>query len=178
MKYIFTSERLGFRNWDDKALETMITISGDKDVMEFFPAPATAKQTAVFVENMTKLCKEKGYCYFAVELLENGVCIGFIGLNDISYTRPFKASVDIGWRLGKSFWRKGYASEGAKACLNYGLNTLGIQEIVATAPVVNKRSISVMENLGMKRMGEFQHPRLADFPHLSLCVHYWISKKE
>jgi RimJ/RimL family protein N-acetyltransferase len=174
MPYLFTSERLGFRNWIDSDIPKMIAISGDKDVMEFFPAVATANQTKVFIEKMMVLCEKKGYCYFAVEELESQTLIGFIGLNDISYQRPFGTAVDIGWRLDKAFWGKGYATEGARACLEYGFNVLKIKEVVSTAPTVNVRSIAVMEKLGMMKGGEFLHPRLMDFPHLNPCSYFII----
>jgi RimJ/RimL family protein N-acetyltransferase len=47
-KYLFTSERLGFRNWNDSDIEKMAAINNDPDVMEFFPATATYSQTADF----------------------------------------------------------------------------------------------------------------------------------
>jgi RimJ/RimL family protein N-acetyltransferase len=176
MSYLFTSIRLGFRNWRETDIPKMIAISGDKDVMEFFPAVATPVQTTVFIDKMRELFEEKGYCYFAVEELETKTLVGFIGLNDIAYQRPFKTTVDVGWRLGKSHWGKGYATEGAKACLKYGFEVLNINEIVATAPVVNVRSIAVMEKVGMVKGGEFMHPRLKDFPHLNPCSYFLIEK--
>ena len=66
-KYLFTSERLGFRNW----------IDSDPDVMKFFPAPATKKQTIEFIDRMKLMYIEKGYCYFAVDELKDESFIGF-----------------------------------------------------------------------------------------------------
>ncbi len=176
MRYLFTSLRLGFRNWIESDVPKMIAISSDEDVMEFFPAVATPEQTTVFIENMQALYKNKGFCYFAVEEVESKTLIGFVGLNSIEYERPFETSVDIGWRLSKEFWGKGYASEGARACLKYGFETLQIPQIVATAPVVNVRSIAVMKKVGMVKGGEFMHPRLKDFPHLNPCSYFLIDK--
>ena len=61
-KYLFTSERLGFRNWIDFDISKMIDISSDPDVMEFFPAIATKIQTIEFIERMKLMYIEKEYC--------------------------------------------------------------------------------------------------------------------
>jgi len=175
-KYLFTSERLGFRNWKDADIPKMISISGDKDVMEFFPAPATPIQTEEFIGRMQTMFSEKGYCYFAVERLEDAAFIGFIGLMYQTYDVPFSPYTDIGWRLGKEFWNKGYATEGASRCLKYAFEDLDLSNIKATAPLVNVKSIRVMEKIGMKKQLEFKHPRLVGNTKLETCTCYQIER--
>ena len=53
--------------------------------------------------------------------------------------------IDIGWRLSKQYWGKGYATEGAKRCLDYAFNDLKIPKISATCPVINKNSEHVIK---------------------------------
>lgn len=153
----------------------MIAISANPQVMEFFPYVASADQTIDFIERMKAMCNEKSYCYFAVDELETGDFIGFIGLCDQAYDVEFSPCTDIGWRLDPQFWNKGYATEGAKACLYYGLNTLKIDEVVSTAPLINIKSIGVMEKIGMKKYLDFIHPRISDDEHLRNCVCYKIT---
>jgi RimJ/RimL family protein N-acetyltransferase len=152
----------------------MIAISGSQNVMQFFPAAATPQQTKDFIERMKILCNEKGYCYFAVDLLKTNEFIGFIGLNDITYKTSFSPATDIGWRLAEKYWRKGYATEGALACLNYAKSTLKIDRLISTAPAINKPSISVMQKIGMVKLTEFKHPRLLGHTALENCVCYEI----
>ena len=79
-KYLFTSERLGLRNWIESDVDKMIEISSGPGVMEFFPSIATKIQTIEFIDRMKLMYIEKGYCYFAVDQLKDESFIGFIGL--------------------------------------------------------------------------------------------------
>ena len=173
-QYIFTSERLGFRNWSPADYPRMTEISSDPHVMEFFPAPATPAQTAEFINRMKKMYAQKGYCYFATDELKTGNFIGFIGLCHQTYASEFTPCVDIGWRLRKAYWGKGYATEGAKRCLAYAFNDLKLKNIKATAPQINLKSIRVMEKIGMRKQLEFTHPRLRGHKTLGNSVCYEI----
>jgi RimJ/RimL family protein N-acetyltransferase len=174
-RYLFTSERLGFRNWIDFDISKMIDISSDPDVMEFFPAIATKIQTIEFIERMKLMYIEKEYCYFAVDHLKDESFIGFIGLYYQTYESQFTPSVDIGWRLNKKYWNNGLATEGAKKCLEYGFNKLGLKKIIATTPIINIKSIRVMEKIGMVKLAEFKHPRLKSNKGLEDCICYDIT---
>ena len=174
MNYLFKSERLGFRNWLASDTEKMIAISSTENIMRFFPAIATPKQTEDFIQRMKHLFNEKGYCYFAVDLLATSEFIGFIGLNDITYEAPFSPGTDIGWRLDEKHWGKGFATEGALCCLNYAGRILNKKTIIATAPEINIPSISVMTKIGMTKKLHFNHPKLTDYPGLEKCVCYEI----
>jgi len=98
-EYLFQSDRLGFRNWIDSDTPKMAEISSDPDVMQFFPAIATTKQTVEFIDRMKLMYIEEGYCYFAVDQLKDESFIGFIGLYYQTYESQFTPSVDVGYRL-------------------------------------------------------------------------------
>lgn len=175
--YIFTSERLGFRNWTESDLDLMQEVSSDPEVMEFFPKTATREQTKEFIDRMKSMCDEKGYSYFAVEEIETGDFIGFIGICDQDYNVPFCPMTDIGWRLNKSYWGKGYATEGAKRCLEYAFELCNLKEIYSTAPRLNERSWNVMEKIGMTLHLEFNHPNLDDDHPLADFLCYRITNE-
>jgi len=172
MAYLFTSERLGFRNWQAEDLQRLAAINADPDVMEFFPGTKSLQETIAFIGRMELLFAEKGYCYFAVDILESGAFAGFIGLCEQTFKADFTPCVDIGWRLSKDFWGKGYATEGAKRCLEFGFRNLHLPKIVAIAPKVNVRSLHIMEKIGMEPAKEFIHPFLANDERLKECVLY------
>ena len=174
-KYLFTSERLGFRNWIDSDVSKMIDISSDPDVMEFFPAIATEIQTVEFIDRMKLMYIEKGYCYFAVDHLKDESFIGFIGFCYQTYESQFTPGVDIGWRLNKKYWNNGFATEGAKKCLEYGFNVIKLKNIISTTPKINIKSIRVMEKIGMEELTEFKHPRLKFYKRLENSVCYKIT---
>jgi RimJ/RimL family protein N-acetyltransferase len=173
--YLFRSERLGFRNWIETDIAIMAGISADPDVMAFFPAVATLAQTTAFIERMQKEFEEKGYCYFAVDKLETSELIGFIGLSERTFEAAFTPCVDIGWRLAKSQWNNGYATEGAKRCLAYAFDTLNLESVYAMAPRINVKSEIIMQKAGMKKAGEFEHVLLQDYPRLKDCVLYQMT---
>jgi RimJ/RimL family protein N-acetyltransferase len=171
-KYIFTSERLGFRNWHLGDIDKMHEINSDEKVMEFFPRIPTIEQTTEFIERMKKQFEDKGFCYFAVDKLEDNDFIGFIGLSEQTYDADFTPCIDIGWRIKSSEWNKGFATEGAKRCLSYALDNLKLEKIYSIAPKINIRSEHIMSKIGLKKQYEFEHPLLANDERLKYCVLY------
>jgi len=178
MQYLFKSERLGFRNWMVSDISKMVEISADPKVMEYFPSILTAQQTEEFIERMQKQFSDEGFCYFAVDKLEDQKFIGFIGLSIQTFKSIFTPCIDIGWRLLQTEWGKGFATEGAKRCLDFAFNDIGIEKISAICPVVNEKSRRVMEKLGMCKKLSFNHPLLQDYQKLETCVLYEIEKNK
>lgn len=175
--YLFKSDRLGFRNWLDSDLEKLAAINADKEVMEFFPSTRSLAETRIFIERMQRQYTEKGYCYFAVDTLEDVNLIGFIGLSEQDFVADFTPCIDIGWRLAKAAWNKGYASEGATRCLEYGFETLHLDKIYAIAPDANIKSQQVMKKIGMSKVKTFDHPQLLDIERLKKCALYQIGNE-
>ncbi len=124
---------------------------------------------------MQKQFAAKGYCYFAVDKLEDNEFIGFIGLNDQVFESDFTPCVDIGWRLKREEWDKGYATEGARKCLEHAFINLGIHEVYSITPKVNVRSEAVMKKIGMNKVKYFIFPLMKGDARLEECVLYKIS---
>ena len=125
--------------------------------MEHFPAPLTRAQSDALVARVRTHWAEHGYGLWAVEA--SGALVGFTGL---SWTDvPGSRSLEVGWRLARSAWGRGYATEAGRAAVELGLRQW--PEVVSFTAVVNERSVRVMERLGMARVREFDHPR-ADLP--------------
>jgi len=171
-KYTILTPRLGIRNWQDSDLDPMSALNQDEKVMEFFPATPTRDQTENFIRRMQTQFEKTGYCYYAVDRLDTGEFIGFIGLMYQDYESIFTPAVDIGWRLNQASWGNGFATEGAKACLAYGFETLGLQEIYSVASVTNTKSERVMQKIGMEKIDTFDHPKLLEVETLKTCVLY------
>lgn len=169
-QYLFKSERLGFRNWLESDIEMMTEINADKNVMEFFPDIASKGQTIDFIQKMQKQFTEKGFCYFAVDKLKNNEFIGFIGLSEKNFESEFTPCIDIGWRLSNLEWNNGFATEGAKRCLEYAFNVLKLEKIYSIAPKINIKSERVMKKIGMEKVLEFEHPLLINDERLRDCV--------
>ncbi|MBV1887734.1 MAG: GNAT family N-acetyltransferase [Urechidicola sp.] len=172
LNYTFTSSRLGFRNWEFEDIEKMHLINIDKDVMEFFPSIPTYNETEAFVLRMQQSYAKNGYCYLAVDILETKEFIGFIGLSHQTFEADFTPCIDIGWRLKKSAWGKGFATEGAKRCLEFRVDTFNLKSICSIAPVLNLKSQQVMEKIGMHKIKTFLHPEIENGHPLQKCVLY------
>lgn len=175
-QYVFKSERLGFRNWIASDKSKMATINSDPKVMEYFPSIPNFKQTEGFIKRMQNQFSDNGFCYFAVDKLANNEFIGFIGISEQTFESAFTPCVDIGWRLSQAEWGKGYATEGARRCLDFAFNTIGLKKITAICPVINDKSERVMEKLEMSKKLNFNHPLLKDYKHLEKCVLYEIKR--
>lgn len=177
-RYLFTSPRMGFRNWADEDLDAMAAINASEEVMRYFPSLQDRAHTAAFISRMQAMYEAYGYCYFALERLADGAFIGFTGLahkEDYIASSPY---VDIGWRLAPHAWGQGYATEAATQCLQYGFDTAGLPRILAVAPKANTPSIRVMQKAGMEYMHDFAHPLLKGDERLEQCVLYGCERDQ
>jgi RimJ/RimL family protein N-acetyltransferase len=158
------TERLLLREWRDADVDEFAAINADPVVMEYFPEPYTEERTRRFVELIRKRWRELGYSLWAVERKDTGRFIGYVGLWPATFPAPFTPAVEVGWRLAVDQWGLGYATEGARVALNYGFDTLGLDEIVSFTSALNVRSIRVMERIGMRRdaTGDFEHPNVPE----------------
>ncbi len=155
----FNTQRLAFRVWQDRHRASFVAMNSDPDVMRYFPALMTPEQTNAGIDNSCLHFQDRGWGNWAVELLETGEFIGFIGLSVPRRQLPFSPCVEVGWRLKRSAWGQGYATEGAKACLRLGFEQLGLDEIVSFTALTNLRSIAVMQRIGMINcQSDFEHP--------------------
>lgn len=173
--YYFKSERLGFRKFKPSDLPLFAEMNANKAVMEFFPNPLTEEESDGLANRINALADKEGYTYFAVDRLDTNEFIGFIGLAVQAYETPFTSGdfTDIGWRLKPTAWGNGFATEGAEACLKFGFEKIGLSEIYSTATMTNVSSENVMKKIGMKKIGEFDHPKMKGHA-LERCMFYKI----
>jgi ribosomal-protein-alanine N-acetyltransferase len=117
-------------------------MNADPQVMEFFLAPLRQEESDAAVDRFVDEFRRRGFCPWAVEERESNSFVG--------------------WRLARSFWGRGYATEGATSSVNFAFGVLGLDEVVSMTTLVNRRSSSVMERLGMQRdpAEDFEHPNI------------------
>ncbi|MGR3810259.1 GNAT family N-acetyltransferase [Jiulongibacter sp. NS-SX5] len=172
--YIFQSERLGFREWQDADLEPMYKICADEEVMRYFPSSYSKEETLKMMERFRLGFSQNGFTFYAVELLETKKLIGFIGLSKTHLFEKESPLVEIGWRLNKDYWNMGLATEGAKKCLEFAKDVLKLKQVYSLTAEVNKPSLRVMEKIGMNFLKKFDHPRVEDGhllkPHLLYVI--------
>ncbi len=130
--------------------------------MEHFPGTLTRRQSDELVERIEGGFAENGFFLWAVEVRASGEFIGFTGLAAPGFEAHFTPTVEIGWRLARSAWGHGYATEAARAALGFGFDEVGLDEVVSFTTVANTRSRAVMERIGMTHdpADDFDHPGL------------------
>lgn len=177
------TKRLILCPWRESDLEPFAKMNADPKVMKYFPSVLSKEESNQTVKKMESKIKETGYGFLAVSLLDTAEFIGFIGLNSIDNSNwpvHFSPAIEIGWRLAVPYWGKGYATEGAIACLKYGFESLNLKEIVSFTAEKNKPSRAVMERIGMHYdpKGDFDHPKLLEKHPLKKCVLYRLKCTE
>ena len=172
--------RLWLRAWRDTDHHPFARLNADARVMEHFPARLTPEESAAAVQHIGVHFAQHGFGLWAVEVPGAADFIGFIGLNVPSFSAYFTPCVEIGWRLAAEYWGYGYASEGARAALDFGFGRLGLDELVSFTVPANVRSRRVMERIGLQHAAadEFDHPNVPPGHALRRHVLYRITRAQ
>jgi len=170
--------RLILRQWRDADLDAWAEMNADPRVMEFFPALYDRARAEGTAASMREEIERDGYGFWAVEIKATGAFAGMIGLNEITYDIPVHPKREVGWRLAFDAWGHGYATEGARAALQFAFGKLGWPEVVAFTAAINERSQRVMDRLGMTRdpAADFDHPRVEPSSPLRPHVLYRVKR--
>ena len=154
------TDRLILKNYTDQEREPFYLINSDPEVMRYFPSVLTREESNAMLERLRNGINDRGYGFWGA-FIDNEL-IGMIGINPIPFDAHFTPAVEVGWRLAKKHWGKGYATEGAIAALDFGFNELKLDEIIAITTVNNLPSQKVMHRLGMTHdsKDDFDHPKL------------------
>ncbi len=175
---VIETNRIILRRWQEADLEPFISMNADSEVMHYFPSVLNENETKSLYEVIQQEFADYGYGLYATEEKNSGNFIGFIGFHWARFDIDFCPIIEIGWRLDKRCWGKGYATEGAKACLDYGFKNLLFEKIVSFTTVQNIGSQKVMQKIGMKFDHFFKHPKIQKNHPLNAHVLYSINKNE
>lgn len=131
-------------------VEPMLRVFGDAEVMRF----GQGVQTKEWVQAWLHTCLEHyyqdwGFGPYAVVEWDRGEVIGYCGLFFFPDVNG-QSEVEVGYRLARSAWGQGYASEAARAVCNYAFDTLGIKRLITMIDPANVASIRVAEKIGMR----------------------------
>jgi len=148
------------RRWRESDREPFAALNGDPQTMRFFPETLDRATSDAFVDRIESRFEAHGYGLWALEIAETGNFIGFTGLSPMPDDVPGAGGLEIGWRLAKQAWHKGYATEAARAAVTVAFDRLGLAEIWSMTAVLNEPSIAVMRRLGMTEVDRFDHPRV------------------
>jgi RimJ/RimL family protein N-acetyltransferase len=158
------TDRLMLRGWRHADRGRFAELNADPQVAEFLGGPLDRDASDALVDRILVRWDSDGHGLWAVERVEDGRFLGFVGLAAPSFHAVFSPCVEVGWRLAREAWGRGYATEAARAALRFGFVELDLDEIVSFTTVANVRSRAVMERLGMTRdpVDDFDHPSFPD----------------
>ncbi|GAB2641051.1 GNAT family N-acetyltransferase [Kribbella swartbergensis] len=149
MESYLETERLVLRRFTEEDLELLVELDSDPEVMRFLTGQATPRDE---VERVVLPGILKGYGEhpdlgtFAAHQKSDGAFVGWFGLQPTTEDKV----VDVGYRLNRTAWGKGYATEGTKALIDKAFGELGMEKVVADTMAVNQRARAVMRRSGLR----------------------------
>ena len=154
------TERLVLRQFTEDDVDILAELDGDPDVMHFItggrPTPRREVEHEILPAFLAYYERFAGYGFWAAEEKSSGCFVGWF------HFRPAKGAdpdeVELGYRLHRSTWGKGYATEGSRALIDKGFAELGVQRVVAFTMVVHVASRRVLEKAGLRLVRTFHQP--------------------
>ena len=146
---IIKSERLVLRPWLEADRDAFIALHSDPEVMADYGGLVDLPGLDEKFDRYRAAFERLVYGRWLLE--RDGEMVGYTGLMAWTESHALGAHVDIGWRLVRKAWGKGYATEAARAALDDGFARCGLTEVLAYTAADNLRSRSVMDRLGLQR---------------------------
>jgi len=160
MQIFLETARLVLRQFTEDDVENLVELDSDPDVMHFInggrPTPRREIVDDVLPAFLDHYERFAGLGFWAAMEKSSGRFVGWFHFRPATDARPDE--VELGYRLRKSFWGKGYATEGSRALIHKGFAELGVQRVVAFTMVVNVASRRVMEKAGLRLVRTFHQP--------------------
>jgi len=147
----FETERLSLRKLAKTDVDLIVALNSDPEVMKYIGEPDDSFENAKkYVEMRVDGYADKdGLGIFIATEKDSDAEIGWICLKQLDDTEE----IEIGFRLLKKYWGKGYATEGAKCLLEFGFEELGLEEIAGVTLPTNTPSQQVLKKIGLEYIG-------------------------
>ena len=165
MRYLMETNRLALRRLVPEDEPALCRFLGNPQVMYAWEHGFSPQEVRDWISRNLARYEKDGYGYFAAVEQKSGRMVGNIGL----LREPIRGEerLCLGYLLDNRYWGMGYATEGAKACLDYAFKYLIAPEVLADIRPGNTPSRRVAERLGMRAVGEFVKVyRGKEMPHL------------
>lgn len=160
VQHRLVTERLVLRRWRVEDVQPYAALCSDPEVMQWIGdgSTSTFEQSQRAIERFEQLWEQNGFGLFAVEERASAELIGFVGLAIPTFLPEILPAIEIGWRLARSAWGKGFATEAARAALGFGFSRRELDRLVSIHQRGNVASQKLMQKLGMRFERETIHP--------------------
>jgi RimJ/RimL family protein N-acetyltransferase len=160
MQVFLETQRLMLRRFTEADVDDLVRLDADPDVMRFVTGGVPTSREEMENEFLPAFLgyyrRYEGFGFWAAVEKATGEFLGWFHFRPHPGAVP--GEVDLGYRLRKSAWGKGYATEGSRALIAKGFTELGVQRVVAEAMAVNAASRRVMEKSGLTLVRTFHQP--------------------
>ncbi len=153
--YILETERLSLRELTMDDFEAWHQILSDKETMQYYPKAFDEAKTRSWIKWNLENYSKYGFGLWAVILKESNQFIGDCGITMQNIHGDGNLFPETGYHIDKRFWQKGYATQAAKACLNYAFENLAFDEVFSYQKFTNVPSRRVAEKIGMSLREEY-----------------------
>lgn len=167
------TERLILRKFEETDAERMFLMDSHPEVIKYIGIPPLSdiRETENILTMIRQQYEDHGVGRLAVIEKKSNLLIGWSGLKFLTReVNGYKNVYDLGYRLLPEYWGKVYASESAKASLDFGFNGLKIDVVYAHAHSENQASNHILRKLGFKKTGDFTEPD-------GICFWYELNRK-
>ena len=156
------TERLILRRWRQGDLDAYAAMMADPEVTDWLGGGQTRAEAETAIVGFEAQIEREDMGTLVCERKADRLFVGSGGLRPVREDAPLAPEVEIVWRLARTAWGNGYATEAARALLADGFERVGLAEIVAFTAGTNQRSRAVIERLGMARdpARDFDHPKM------------------
>jgi RimJ/RimL family protein N-acetyltransferase len=153
---VIHSDRLRLRNWRDSDRDAFAALNAAPELTQDLGGPLDRAESDAKFDRYVAAFDRHGFCRWAIED-SSGQFLGYTGVMPARPGHPLGPHADIGWRLKRSAWGRGYATEAARASLRDVFERALLKEVLAYTSADNARSRAVIERLNMQRLASLDY---------------------
>jgi RimJ/RimL family protein N-acetyltransferase len=153
---VIRSDRLRLRDWRDSDRDAFAALNTDPVVSRDLGGPLARAESDAKLDRYMATFEQVGFCRWLIEDM-NEQFLGYAGVMPSRSGHPLGRHFDIGWRLARSAWGRGYATEAAKASLRDAFERVHLKEVLAYTAADNVRSQAVIQRLNMQRAASLDY---------------------
>ncbi len=158
MHIVLQTDRLILRRFTESDINDLVALDADPQVTRFISGGRPTTRMRVEIDFLPRYLAQyaagERYGRWAVIERSSGAFLGLFHFRPAT-DRP-SDEPELGFRLRRSAWGKGYASEGAQALIDVGFTELGAERVVAQTMAVNVSSRRVLEKIGLRQVRTFR----------------------